>query len=503
MSARFGLNKGRLLAGAAAGGLLVFAGSAALAEDAPVATAQAEAPVDPREAKIDALEQEVRALASQISELKSEVSSGITDVRKTVAAQPTISLGNGRPTFASADGAFKASLRTVLQFDAAHYSVSPLTTANDLASGTNFRRARIGIDGTAFKVWNYGIWADFGGSGGETPVLNQAWVEYAGWKPFGLKNPVRIRAGAWATPTGLEDATSNTDGLFLERPAVAEMVRNLGGGDGRTGFGVFTNGDRWYASAVLTGAVVGIPTTPEFAEQTSFLGRIALDPIHGSDYDVHIGGNFQDIIEVADTAPGAAVTRQIRLRERPELRVDGTRLVDTNNINADGLRAYGAEAGASFRNLYVAGEYYWIDVNRTGGVGAAAFNPSFSGWYVQGAWTVTGERHPWSAANGGFSGVRPAHVFDPAKGAWGAWEIAGRYSVLDLDASAGVGGATPPGGVRGGVQKITTVGLNWYPNNTIRFLLDYQWVDVNKLSPTGVQSGETSHQLSVRSQVAF
>ena len=503
MSARLLLNRGRWLASVAAGGLLMFTGGAALAQDAPVATARAEAPVDPREAKIEALEQEVQLLASQISDLKSEVSAGVADVRKTAAAQPTISLANGRATLATADGAFKVALRGVAQFDAAHYSVSPLTTANDLASGTNFRRARIGIDGTAYKYWNFALWGDFGGSGGETPVLNQAYVEYAGWKPFGLKNPIRIRAGAWATPAGLEDATSNTDSVFLERPAVAEMVRGLAAGDGRSGFGFFANGDRWYASAVVTGAVVGIAATPEFAEQTGVLARLAFDPIHGKDYDLHIGGNFSDIIEVADTAAGAPLTQQIRLRERPELRVDGTRLVDTGNINANGLKAYGAEAGASFKSLYVAGEYYWIDVNRTGNTGAAAFNPDFSGWYVQGSWTLTGERHPWSGASGGFSGIRPAHVFDPSKGAWGAWEVAGRYSVLDLNDVAGLSGATPPGGVRGGVQKITTVGLNWYPNNTIRFLVDYQWVDVNKLSATGVQVGETSHQLSVRSQVAF
>ncbi|HTL98093.1 MAG TPA: beta-ketoacyl synthase N-terminal-like domain-containing protein, partial [Holophagaceae bacterium] len=34
------------------------------------------------------------------------------------------------------------------------------------------------------------LWGEFGGSGGETAVLNQAYVEYAGWRPFGLDEPV-------------------------------------------------------------------------------------------------------------------------------------------------------------------------------------------------------------------------------------------------------------------------------------------------------------------------
>ncbi len=504
MSARLWLNRGRLLASVAAGGLLVFTAGAALAQDAPVTTAHADAPVDPREAKIEALESEVQLLADQIADLKASVSSGFTDVRKTAAAQPAVSFANGRPTLATADGAFKVALRTVAQFDAADYSVHPLTTANDLSSGTNFRRARLGIDGTAFKDFNFAIWGDFGGSGGETPVLNQAYVEYAGWKPFGLKNPVRLRVGAWATPTGLEDATSNTDSEFLERGASAELVRGLAGGDGRSGVGFFANGDHWYASGTLTGAVVGIAATPEFSEQTGYLARLAFNPLSGSDYDLHIGGNITGVISVADTAAGPAVTQQVRLRERPELRVDGTRLVDTGAINADSLTAYGAEAGASWKSLYIAGEYYWIDVNRTDGIGAGKFNPNFSGWYVQGSWALTGERHPWNAANGGFRGIRPTHAFDPRKGTWGAWELAARYSVLDLNDNAGLAGAaTPAGGVRGGVQKITTVGVNWYPNSVIRFLLDYQWDDINRLSSTGVQIGETVHALSFRSQFAF
>ena len=111
------------------------------------------------------------------------------------------------------------------------------------------------------------------------------------------------------------------------------------------------------------------------------------------------------------------------------------------------------------------------------------FNPSFSGWYAQGAYTLTGERRVWSSANGGFRGVKPDHPFSRgADGGLRAWELAARYSVLDLNDHDGVAGSVAPsGGVRGGEQKITTVGLNWYPNGVVRFLLDYQWITVDRL----------------------
>ena len=132
-------------------------------------------------------------------------------------------------------------------------------------------------------------------------------MEYAGWKPFGLEEPVRLRIGAWATPSGLEDATSNTEGLFLERAAIAELVRGFATGDGRTGVGGTARGARWYASAVLTGKVVGVPATAELDQQSGFATRIAFNPIHGADYDVHIGANIQGILNPADTTAGADI----------------------------------------------------------------------------------------------------------------------------------------------------------------------------------------------------
>jgi phosphate-selective porin OprO/OprP len=445
------------------------------------------------EERIAALEAKIAELSGQIADLKASTSTAINDVR-TQAQATAPALNNGRPTIATADGQQKFAVRALVQFDAAAYDEQPGPT--DLSSGTNFRRARLGVEGTFGKDWNYALTGEFGGTGSETAVLNQAYIEYAGFKPFGLVNPLRIRLGAYATPTGLEDATSNTEGLFLERPAVAEMVRNLAGGDGRSSVGLFANGDHWYASGVLTGEVVGVSG---FDEQYGYLARLAFNPFYSPTYALHLGANIQGILQPTDTAAGAATVTQVQLRERPELRVDGTRLVDTGLINADGLTVYGLELGGQYSNVYLASEVFKIDVDRIG-----AFDPSFSGWYVQGAWTLTGETHAWNAANGGFRGVKPVNNFDPANHKWGAWELAARYSRLDLDDTAGVAGlAAPAGGVRGGVQKITTVGLNWYPNPVFRFLLDYQWVDVDRLNAAGAQIGQDTEIVSLRSQFAF
>jgi phosphate-selective porin OprO/OprP len=486
-------------------GLLCSVAPASLAQTVSTAPTQGASGISQEQAlaltaRLDALEQQNAALQDQVSDLKAQVGAGEQALRQDAAALPKVAISNARPQISSPDGAFKFAVRSIIQFDAADYSISPTRADNDLGSGTNFRRARLGFDGTAFKDWNFALWAEFGGSGGEAAGLNQAYLEYAGFKPFGSDVDLRIRAGAWATPAGLEDATSNTEGLFLERGAVAELVRGLAAGDGRTGLGVFASGQHWYGSAVYTGKVVGVPSTAEFDQQAGYVIRAAINPIHGLDYDVHIGGSVQGIISAADTTAGPVRTRTIRLRERPEVRVDGNRLVDTGNLNAGGETTYGLEGGASFKNFYAAGEWYKINVNRS-----PIFNPSFSGWYVQGAYTLTGERHVWSSANGGFRGIKPDHVFSRGQdGGLGAWEIAARYSVLDLnDREGSFGSAVPAGGVRGGEQKITTVGLNWYPNSVVRFLLDYQWAKVDRLNAAGADIGEDVNVVSFRSQVAF
>jgi phosphate-selective porin OprO/OprP len=486
-------------------GLLCSVAPAALAQTVSTASSQSSGVSQEAalalSARLDALEQRNRELEEQILDLKTAGAANVQIVREQVNALPAVTLKNGRPQIATPDGKFKFALRSVVQLDAARYSVSPLTAANDLGSGVNFRRARLGFDGTAFKDWNYALWGEFGGSGGESAGLNQAYLEYAGLKPFGLEEPLRLRIGAWATPAGLEDATSNTESVFLERAAIAELVRNFATGDGRTGVGATLRGSRWYASALFSGKVVGTPATAEFDQQSGYAVRVALNPIRGADYDVHLGANLQSILNPADTTAGPVSSRAVRLQERPELRVSGLRLVDTGAISSDGLTAYGLEAGASFKNFYGAGEWYKVDVNRQG---VSPFDPSFSGWYVQGAWTITGERHAWSNANGGFTGIKPARPFDRSKGTWGALEVAARYSVLDLDDRAGVSGAaTPAGGVRGGEQKVTTVGLNWHPNNTIRFLLDYQWIRTDRLNAAGGSLDTDVDVVSLRSQFAF
>jgi len=113
------------------------------------------APAD-AEARIAALEAQLSALSSQINDLKAATAASLKDVRATQSAT-TVSIAGGKPTIASGDGAFSANIHAVMQLDAAQYYQdkpvpASVTNGRDLNSGTNFRRARLGVDGKVFKA---------------------------------------------------------------------------------------------------------------------------------------------------------------------------------------------------------------------------------------------------------------------------------------------------------------------------------------------------------------
>lgn len=507
MTATRGIFRTALLASVA----IACMGGVAHAQDA------AESP----EARIARLEASLAELQEQLADLKASTAASVGQVRQQQQAT-TVSIANGRPTIASGDGNFTASFRGVFQLDGALYSQDdsgPLATdlrrgsfgdatendhARDLNDGFNFRRVRIGVEGKAFGDFEYNFLYDFGGSGVEEGgKITSAWLQYNGL------GPVKVRVGAFPPVTGLEDAASNASALFAERASVAETVRGIAGGDGRTAVALLGNGERWNFSAAVTGNVIGTTT---FDEQVGFVGRFAYVPFKRTDALIHVGLNTTLVLSPAAGGPGVpgGAVSNLRLRDRPELRVDGTRLVDTGNIDADSLTSLGAEFGALYKNFYVQAEYFDIGIERRK---SALPDPEFNGWYVQGSWILTGESRRYSTATSGFDGPKPLKPFNLKEGTWGAWELAVRYSTLDLNY---LENALPAAGsIRGGEQDIFSVGVNWYVNNGVTLQAAYRNVSVDRRSPGGTaflagstpalnaQVGQDLEIFSFRTQYAF
>ena len=496
-------------------------------------------------ARLDALERQNAELSAQIQDLKAQTSAQTQAVRAEVNSAPKVSLAGGRPTFTSADGKFSATLHGVMQFDAAAYdqrSPGPLATdlrrsgpalgasasnvdlthARDLKNGDLFRRARIGIDGTAFGDWDYRILFDFGGAGVEnTGQLYETWLQYNGFKPL------HVRVGAFSPSLGLDDQGSTNAMPFLERSTAASLARNLAGGDTRTAAQVFGYGDHWFAAGAVTGRIVGVLNTgtaaavPQtYGDQLGLTGRLAGTPFYGEDWLIHLGVNGSYVARPANaTGPdptGATLLtgKSVAFSDTPEIRVDGTRLINTGSIPSKHASTVGAEFAAQRKNLLLQAEYQHLAVERSDGFA----DPHFDGFHVEGMWMLTGETRKYNNQTAAFDAPPVAHPFRWGGGGWGAWELGLRYSDSNLNYQPGSPGTLQTSSsIRGGEEKNFTAGVNWYWNSVARVMLDYQNVQIERLSPAtttasastiwftppGANIGQNFNVWSVRTQFAF
>jgi phosphate-selective porin OprO/OprP len=433
-----------------------------------------------------------------------------------------VTMPNNRPTICTADEQNCVAVTGRVHWDVGGYGYRPNTAATvpqKLDSGENVRRARIGVTGKFLSDWNFALVYDFGGSsdgfggaapgslpGGGVSGVENAYLSYTGLKPFGGK--MAIEAGVMDLPYTLDEATSSNDILFMERASAGVVATSIAAGDFRSAAGA-----RWYNDVLWAGAYVTGPATGAIhsessvapngtTEQYGAVARVAGQPISGRDYSLHLGADAQWLIQPPRNLVTLAET--VTLSDRPELRIDPTTLVSTGAIaNASSAQVYSVEAAATYGPLILQGEYFWFNVDRSANTGLPPFGaPSlkFQGGYAQAGYVLTGETHAYNPATASYGGVKPAHPFSLDGGGWGAWEIAGRASTIDLNNQLGT--AT---GIAGGRQTVYTAALNWYVNGNVRFMFDYLHGTVSKqATPTATADvGSKFDAVAMRTQFAF
>jgi len=471
----------------------------------PVAAPAPAAPVIPPPVVETRLQQQDQKIDDLVAKFAAEKDARRLSAQE--AAQPSVT--NGRLQIASADGRFSAALRATVQYDVGYYMQNARTRAftngADLSSGSNFRRAQLGLQGKVFGDWSYYVNIDYGSGGStgtETPGhIQQAYIEYDGFGPF------IFRIGAHPPSTGLDDSYSASDQLLMERSAPGDLTRNMAGGDGRDSIELLYVGDRLYGSLAYTGDKVQ-ETTLLSDEQQALVGRIAYSPIVNSDWRWVVSLAGTDVFRPGDSNGTLTSPRPFSISNPPEVNLDdnSTKLVSVSDANVTDAWAWNLESGVTYQNFLAQAGYFKYGIDQRGVT--TLRGQGFDGWYVEGSWVLSGESRGWSAANAAFTNPKPRVNFSPDGGGWGAFELAARYSTLDLNDNAGVvGGALPAGGVRGGEQRIGTVGLNWYPNPVLKFTLQAQNVQASRIGTLGTTPnaniGQNFNTIAFRSQLAF
>ncbi len=305
----------------------------------------------------------------------------------------------------------------------------------DLQDGTEFRRARIHVDGIAYGTTEWRAEFDFGGGDASFREV------YIGLR--GVPGLSTLRLGHMQEPFSLEEITSSNYLVFHEYglAGVFTPAYNAGlllGGtfsSGRAGWaaGVFRDSDN-YGKNSGDG-------------KYAFTGRVVFAPVYSKEQKrvIHLG------FSGSTRNPNGGVVRYSR---KPEVNL-APNFVSTPSIAAKRVNLFGVETLVSQGRFFAQAEGIGSRVTRTGGGSA-----TFTGGYAYAGWFLTNDHRPYKPGQGVADRVVPARNIDPRKSEWGALAVAGRVSYLDLDDS----------GIKGGTLTDGTLGLDWFlnPNTSVK-----------------------------------
>ncbi|VAX23350.1 Phosphate/pyrophosphate-specific outer membrane porin OprP/OprO [hydrothermal vent metagenome] len=305
--------------------------------------------------------------------------------------------------------------------------------------GTEFRRARLYVSGVIYKNIIFKAQYDF--AGGDPDIKDM----YMGIK--NIPGVGTIKVGHFKEPFGLEELTSSKYITFLERSMAMEAFspsRNSGL--------MFTN-TAWDKRLVWAiGVFKDVDGYGENYGDSEFnlTARIAAAVWNEDENVFHLGAAYSARKPNDNTA---------RFRSRAEAHLSPTRLVDSGAISSDDVGLLGLEAAIALGPFSVQSEYVTANVSAMDG----APDPTLSSYYIYSSYFITGESRPYK--KGVFSRVKPRNNFGSGSG---AWEVAIRYSAIDLEDAS----------VTGGEETNYTAGVNWYLNPNSRVMANYVNADL-------------------------
>ncbi|MFQ5672883.1 MAG: OprO/OprP family phosphate-selective porin [Nitrospinales bacterium] len=260
-----------------------------------------------------------------------------------------------------------------------------------------------------------------------------------------------FRAGNFKRPYSLDALTGGNDLTFLER-SLAQTFAKLR----NPGFVLYDSArdDRLtWAVSLAKGSPSEKPSEILSGGNLNVAGRVTAVPWQNGDRSklVHVGFGFQF------NNPNDG---RVKFSQRAEQHVNGIRLAGAGAVESDGVRGLRPEFAVLWNSLHVQGEYEFAHVTVRN---AAAAN--LDAGYVEAGYWLTGETR--SYGHGVWGRTRPRNNF--LDGGRGAWQVAARYSFVDLN----------DGSVAGGKLHDITAGLNWWlnPNTAVRFNYVHSNVD--------------------------
>lgn len=392
----------------------------------------------------------------------------------------------GGLTVKTDDGRFEMKVGGRLQLDGYVWDESDVTEGTTVG-GIFFRRTYLTLTGKLYG-WKYKYENDF--AAGSSPAsIREMWMSTE------LLGDDELILGQHKPFRGMEELTSSNEILFMERPfATASGIYNS------------IRCPEPAAGTALCGAVFDpdmsttLSASRQFQTGVFYKMPFSAGMWSASVYNMHPAGGFQNSSMGYNTrlffTPMKDDTSVLHLGvsaslDKPE---DGTVLRSSvsyagrnsgNQVTGPSAtiatggvegaqQTLALETGFAMGPFFVQGELAQATFEDAGGVGV---DHDVQTYYVQAGFLLSGETKPYKADRGTFGAPKPVSES-------GAWELKARYDTIenkDVDNLE---------------VTSTSVGINWYMNPNVRFMLDYVMGD-------NQSNDDDTNSLAARAQLSF
>jgi phosphate-selective porin OprO and OprP len=368
-----------------------------------------------------------------------------------------------------------------IQMDVANFTqdANSFNQFGDLPNAVGFRRARIALLGE-YQTIDYIIEMEFANRGIDTTINSKS--QGTGFKDVYVQMRDlpwlgNVRVGHFKECFGLEQLTSDNYTTFMERSVDDEGSFVPGRNNGIMMF-------NWSESQRATWAI------GTFTNQTGYDQPPLFQYDHwGLDltmratclpwYDEPSGG--RGLLHTGiDYAYRSAPDHIGVFASRPETafffptKTNYSGIVNMKLTDVDHWQVLGTEAALVYGPLSFQSEFFAASVDRINGA-----TNNFYGAYAYVSYFLTGENRPYNRKLGVFDRVRPYEDFFRVRTGdncvatgWGAWEVAYRFSYIDM--LEGIpAAAKDPLTAGAGRAADHTFGLNWYLNPYTKIMFNY------------------------------
>ena len=369
---------------------------------------------------------------------------------KETKAQAKVKLDKKGLQVSSGDGNFEMKIGGRLHATYTNHSVDSLSS-DDPVDGTEIRRARLYATGKFYKKFGYMAEVDWGGD--KTSIKDF----YGTYEP---NDNWVLTAGNQKHAFSMEIQESSNDIMFAERSFVSALSTPYF--DRAIGVNLKSMGETWNIQGGVYGDGVQSHTDDgqkQKDEGKGYAVRGTWNPLLEKDRMIMIGSSL-GYREASDDG-------RVNNNKSPSFAYSTTNMSNLKVINTgtvdgfDSIQLATLELAAMDGPFSVQSEIARGTVSRTDGFQ----DYDVSAYYVQGAYSLTGETRSYKATDGEFKRLKPNKNFDPDAGTWGAWELALRHDAIDLNDVDLTGS---------GEAKRLTANVNWYLNENMRVVTGWE-----------------------------